>query len=162
MLSGQKIDHNIGVVAVAFLNLDPTIRMCVNNLCVVTLFYESDAAKVGMVEIINGGTTSLGAQLRQWQVCMMLLCNLLPPLTASPLCSPMAGAAAAAPSRSRRQILRRQAGCVLGRGFNLRLAGCRQGVPVQGVRPGLPGECAARTRGAHGPHGHSPTDSPLP
>eukprot|EP00965_Chrysotila_dentata_P197800 6178407-Pleurochrysis_carterae.AAC.2 len=52
-------------VMYCILNLHPTIRMSIPAIQVATLTRDIDARAAGMVEVINGGTTSVGAQLRR-------------------------------------------------------------------------------------------------
>jgi hypothetical protein len=63
MLSGQVVDHGILVVSVGIVNLQPSMRMSLHTLQPITFAFSSDAKKVGMVEILHGGTSSLGAQV---------------------------------------------------------------------------------------------------
>ena len=65
MLSGQMIDHGIVVVSVGIVNLHPSLRMSVRTLQPVTFAYQSDVKAVGMVELLHGGVSSLGAQIRR-------------------------------------------------------------------------------------------------
>ena len=65
-LSGVAHDHEMLFVGCAVINLSPTIRMTIPCVIVVTLVNGKYAKDVGMVEIINGGSTSLGAQLREF------------------------------------------------------------------------------------------------
>ena len=65
MLSGQMIDHGIVVVSVGIINLHPSLRMSVRTLQPVTFAYQSDVKAVGMVELLHGGVSSLGAQIRR-------------------------------------------------------------------------------------------------
>jgi hypothetical protein len=51
----------------AVINLQPNVRMSLLTIQVASLLYDHDAKVAGMVETINGGTTSVGAQLRERQ-----------------------------------------------------------------------------------------------
>eukprot|EP00965_Chrysotila_dentata_P240871 6203957-Pleurochrysis_carterae.AAC.2 len=64
-LHGQAHSHSILAVMYSILNLKPSMRMCMPAIQLATLTRDKDAKAVGMVEVINGGTTSVGAQLRR-------------------------------------------------------------------------------------------------
>ena len=49
---------------VAVLNLKPQVRNTLPALHIITVCADSDCKAVGMAEVLNGGTTSLGAQIR--------------------------------------------------------------------------------------------------
>ena len=51
----------------AILNLLPSLRMTIPAIQLATICRDIDAKAVGMNEIINGGTTSVGAQLRKYK-----------------------------------------------------------------------------------------------
>ena len=59
--------HCIEAVMYAVINLQPNVRMSLLSIQVASLLYDHDAKVAGMVETINGGTTSVGAQLRERQ-----------------------------------------------------------------------------------------------
>ena len=59
--------HSIEAVMFAIINLEPSVRMSLLSIQVATLLYDYDAKQAGMVEVFNGGTTSVGAQLRERQ-----------------------------------------------------------------------------------------------
>ena len=65
MLSGQVVDHGVLIVMVAMINLHPSIRMSLRTLQPVTFCYQTDAKAVGLLEVLHGGTTSIGAQVRR-------------------------------------------------------------------------------------------------
>ena len=59
--------HSVMAILFIIINLSPDIRMTLPAVQVATLVNDSDCKAVGMTEIINGGTTSIGAQLRELQ-----------------------------------------------------------------------------------------------
>jgi hypothetical protein len=67
MMSGVSHMHSIEAVMYAIISLQPNVRMRLLSIQVATLLYAHDAKLAGMVETINGGTTSVGAQLRKRQ-----------------------------------------------------------------------------------------------
>eukprot|EP00965_Chrysotila_dentata_P025978 861726-Pleurochrysis_carterae.AAC.1 len=73
-LHGQAHSHSILAVMYCILNLRPSMRMCIPAIQLATLTRDVDAKSCGMVEVINGGTTSIGAQLRRFaagvRVCL--------------------------------------------------------------------------------------------
>ena len=67
-LSGQSTVHSTLAVLYAIINLKPSLRMSIPALQIATICRDADAKLVGMNEIINGGSTSVGAQLRKFRV----------------------------------------------------------------------------------------------
>ena len=66
-LSGQANQHSTLAILYSILNLKPSLRMTIPAIQIATLCRDIDSKEVGMDEIINGGTTSVGAQLRKFQ-----------------------------------------------------------------------------------------------
>ena len=66
MLTGHYHSHGTIVVMYAIINLSPSIRASIPAIQLATVARESDAKAVGMVELLNGGTTSIGAQVRKF------------------------------------------------------------------------------------------------
>jgi hypothetical protein len=67
-LSGNSNEHNILAILYAIINLHPANRMSAPALQLASVCNNHDAKAAGMYEVINGGTTSLGAQLTKWRV----------------------------------------------------------------------------------------------
>ena len=63
-LSGVAQEHGIWAVSISILSLEPSLRMALMAIQPVTLCLEKHVKAVGMVNVVNGGETSLGAQLR--------------------------------------------------------------------------------------------------
>ena len=67
-LSGQSNVHSTLAIMYSIINVHPARRMTIPAIQLATVCRDADAKSVGMDEIINGGTTSAGAQLRKFQV----------------------------------------------------------------------------------------------
>ena len=67
-LCGQSHVHSVMAILYAIINLSPHVRMTLPAIQVATLANDQDCKMVGMREIINGGTTSIGAQLRRLEL----------------------------------------------------------------------------------------------
>ena len=66
-LSGVATDHATFALLYTVLNLSPSCRMSQHGIHVATLVNEKVAKAVGMDEVVNGGGSSIGAQLRKLQ-----------------------------------------------------------------------------------------------
>lgn len=66
-LSGQANAHSVLAVLYAIINLHAASRLSTHAIQVASLVNDNDAKLAGMDEVINGGTTSVGAQLRRLQ-----------------------------------------------------------------------------------------------
>ena len=66
-LSGVAHSHSVMIVMYAIINLHPGSRMSAPAIQVACIVNDHTAKEVSMNEIINGGTTSIGAQLRRLQ-----------------------------------------------------------------------------------------------
>ena len=64
-LSGQANHHSILAVLYAVVNFHHSTRLSTHAIQVATIVNDHDAKLASMDEVINGGTTSLGAQLRR-------------------------------------------------------------------------------------------------
>ena len=60
-----SVDHNTLAILYSIVNLEPRVRSSLKRIMVACLCRDADAKAVGMVEVMNGGSTSLGAQLRE-------------------------------------------------------------------------------------------------
>lgn len=63
-LGGQSYLHSVNATLYTYINLHPSIRMTIPAIQVATIAMDVDVKAVGMVEILTGGTTSFGAQVR--------------------------------------------------------------------------------------------------
>lgn len=63
-LSGMLHDHSLLGVMYCIINLHASVRMSAPALQIATVVNEHDAKATGMDEVLNGGSTSIGAQLR--------------------------------------------------------------------------------------------------